>query len=132
MFRGCFFMNFFNRLPLKKYIFSFALSFVVTLLFLSVASIIFSFFPPSEWVLGAFSDYSYLASAFITAFLCARHTPSHGFLTGITSAAVYVSFLLVLGFIFFKSTASLHELGRIFLFSSLCGGVGGILGINCK
>ena len=125
-------MNFISNLPIKKYIVSFALAFLITLLILSAASIIFSFFPPPEWVFGIFSNYSYLLSGFTAAFFCARKSSKRGFVTGIYASVLYIAILIMLGGIIFKSDISAIPLIRIFSLSALCGGVGGILGINCR
>ena len=124
-------MSFISNLPIKKYITSFALAFLITLLILSVLSIIFSFFPPPEWVL-AISDYSYLLSGFIAAFFCAKKSSRRGFLTGILASLLYIATLIILGGLIFKSDISAIPLIRIFGVSALCGGAGGILGINCR
>ncbi len=124
-------MNFISNLPIKKYIVSFALAFLITLLILSVASIVFSFLPPPDWVFAIF-DHCYLLSGFMAAFFCAKYSAKRGFVTGLFSSLLYIAVLIMLGGIIFKSDISAIPLARVFGLSALCGGVGGILGINCR
>jgi len=124
-------MNFISNLSIKKYIVSFALAFLITLLILSAASIIFSFLPPPDWVFGVL-DYSYLLSGFMAAFFCARASSKRGFVTGIFASFFYIAILIMLGGIVFKSNIAAIPLVKIFSLSALFGGIGGILGVNCK
>lgn len=125
-------MNFLSMLPLKKYVFSFILSLLITLAVLAAASIIFSFLPPPQWLLAAVHDYTWLLSAFLAAFFCAGASSGRGFLTGIISADVYIALLIVLGGLVFKNSIESLSLIKIFALASISGAVGGILGINCK
>ncbi|MBQ3023534.1 MAG: TIGR04086 family membrane protein [Clostridia bacterium] len=125
-------MNFISNFNVKKYIVSFLLAFLITLLILSVSSIIFSFFPPSKWVLNLFSDYAYLLSGFIASFLCARASSRRGFITGALASFFYIGILVLLGFLIFNSNIFTLRLTKVFGLSVLCGGIGGILGINSK
>lgn len=125
-------MNLISNLPLKKYIISFILAFIVTLSVLAAASIIFSFLPPPAWLLAAIHDYASLLSAFAAAFFCAKASQGRGFITGIIASDVYIALLLMLGGLLFKSIAPTPSLIKIFALGSVTGAIGGILGINCK
>lgn len=125
-------MNFISNLPVRKYIFSFLLAFIITLLILSAASVIFSFLPPADWVLAIFSEYGYLISGFIASFFCARASSRRGFFTGALAAVFYIAILYMLGVAIFKAPLTTTKLARVFGLSALCGGLGGILGINSK
>lgn len=125
-------MNFISNVSFKKYIVSFLLAFIITLLIFSVASVVFSFIPPSRWVLRIFSEYGYLISGFIASFLCARASSRRGLLTGALAAVFYIAVLYMLGAAIFKAPLITTKLARVFGLSALCGGLGGILGINSK
>lgn len=125
-------MNFISNLPVRKYVVSFLLAFIITLLILSVASIVFSFLPPADWVLRIFSEYGYLISGFIASFFCARASSRRGFFTGALAAVFYIAILYMLGAAIFKAPLITTKLARVFGLSALCGGFGGILGINSK
>lgn len=125
-------MNFISNMSFKKYIVSFLLAFIITLLIFSVASVIFSFVPPSLWVLEIFSEYGYLVSGFIASFFCARASSRRGFITGALAAVFYIAILYMLGAAIFKAPLITTKLARVFGLSALCGGLGGILGINSK
>lgn len=125
-------MNFISNLPIKKYVVSFLLAFIITILILSVASVVFSFLPPPDWVLNLLTKYGYLLSGFIASFFCARASARRGFFTGSLAAVFYIAFLYMLGAAIFKSPLITTKLTRVFGLSALCGGLGGILGINSK
>ena len=125
-------MNFISNVSFKKYIVSFLLAFIITLLIFSVASVVFSFVPPAKWVLEIFSEYGYLISGFIASFFCARASSRRGFFTGALAAVFYIAVLYMLGSAIFKAPLITTKLARVFGLSALCGGLGGILGINSK
>lgn len=125
-------MNLISNLPLKKYIISFILAFIITLAALAAASIAFTFLPPPAWLVEGLHDYAFLISGFAAAFLCARASSGRGFITGIISADIYIALLVILGGLVFKNSAPALSVIRIFTLGSVCGAVGGILGINCK
>ena len=125
-------MNLISNQALRKYVVSFLLAFIITLLIFSIASVIFSFIPPKDWVLGIFSEYGYLISGFIASFFCARASSRRGFLTGAFAAVFYIAVLYMLGAAIFKAPLITTKLARVFGLSALCGGLGGILGINSK
>ncbi len=125
-------MKFFSALPLRKYILSYIISLIITLVVLAIASIVFSFVPPYEWLIDALHDYIFVLSAFPAAFLCARTSSGKGFLTGIIAADIYILMLIILGGLIFKNAVDLNSLLKIFLLGSLSGAIGGIWGINSK
>ena len=118
--------------PLKKYIFSFALAFAATLFLQAVLSLVFAFFPPGEKLFSVLCSAFPYFSAFLAAFLCAYRHGKRGFLTGMVSADLYILFLRFCGVLFFKNTLSAAEILSSLAISSLCGIVGGIIGINSK
>ena len=125
-------MNFISNLPFKKYIVSFLLAFIITLLVFSLLSVIFAFFPPSDYILNICTKYGYLLSGFVASFFCARASSRRGFLTGAVTAVIYIAILYMLGGAIFKAPVFTAKLMRVFGLSALCGGLGGILGINSK
>ena len=125
-------MNIISNFKLKKYVVSFSLAFIITLLVLSVAGIIFSLFPIPDVILGFFCDYSWIFSGFIASFLCARKSSRRGFINGAISCIIYIGLLLLIGFFVFGNNIFSVNLLRIFGLSALVGGIGGILGINSK
>lgn len=125
-------MNLVSNIPLKKYIIAFILAFMITLVVLAAASIVFSFLPPPTWILNAVHDYSFLLSSFAAAFLCAKASSGRGFITGIIASDFYIGLLLALGGLIFKNTVSPISLIKIFSLGSIIGVIGGVLGINSK
>lgn len=119
-------------LPLKKYIFAFALAFLLTIVLQALLSILFSFVPPHEKVFSILSNASGYFSAMLASFFCARLCGKRGFLTGLVSADIYMALILFAGIILLKNTYGLSDIVRIFSLSSLCGIFGGIIGINFK
>ena len=125
-------MNFLFNIPLKKYAVSFIISLCLTLVLLSALSIIFSFLAPPSWLLDSFHNYIFIFSAFIAAFLCAKASSGRGFLTGIIASNLYILLLIALGGLVFKNSLESLSFVKIFIPGTICGAVGGILGINCK
>lgn len=124
--------SFLSSFEIKKYAVSFLIAFVITAVSVALLSIIFAFLPPPLWLVTGIHNYCAYFSVFIAAFFSARKSRGRGFLTGIIAAVIYMAILLALGGLFFKNTVSLPLLTRIFSLCSLCGAIGGILGINCK
>lgn len=125
-------MKNFSALPLRKYALSYIISLIITLTALAIASIVFSFIPPYEWLIDALHDYAFALSAFPAAFLCARKSSGRGFLTGIIAADIYILLLIILGGLIFKNAVNPNSLLETFLLGSLSGAIGGIWGINSK
>lgn len=117
---------------LKKYIISFIGAFLITVILQAVLSVAFAFFPPSGKVFEILNAASSYFSAFICAVFCARTCGKKGFLTGAAASDVYMAVLIFFGVLIFKNCYDLSSLLKIFSISSLCGAVGGIIGINCK
>lgn len=122
----------FSSFEIKKYAVSFLVSFVITLILLVVLSVIFSFLPPPPALLRGINNCCAFFSSSLAAFFSARHGKGRGFVTGIFSSVIYMAILMGIGGVVFKTTVSFPVLIRIFTLTSLCGAVGGILGINCK
>ena len=126
-------MKFFiSSIPLKKYIFSFVLSFIITTMLLAVTGFIFSRTTPSSGVISAVSRYSYCMSAFITAILCTYGESNHGLIKGIISSAIYVFLLFLCGVLLFKEPFNVSSLIKAIPLATFFGGIGGIFGINLK
>ena len=126
------FSSVFKSFPMKKHIVSYIISFILTLILLSLFSVVFAFFPPSERVLSAICDYCGIFSAFIAALLCSRKCNSCGYLIGIISACIYTCILVGAGCILWGGGTLPDNLATYFLLSGAFGAVGGIIGINLK
>ena len=125
-------MSFLSLNSLKKYIVSVLISILATFVILALTSVVFSFFPPALWLMRAVTDYSYIFPVFISAFLSARASSGKGLLTGIVAALLCLVFISVTGKIFFNSANVFVSFFKILPIGVICGGLGGILGINSK
>ncbi len=125
-------MNIFSLHFLKKYILSVLVSFLITLVFLGIVSLIFSFFPPAGWLLNAFCRYSIFLTAFLSAFFSARASSGQGLMTGIIASLLCLLVTALVGILVFKSGNFPNLFFRNLPIGVLCGGAGGILGINSK
>lgn len=125
-------MNIFSLHSLKKYILSILVSFLVTFVFLGVVSLIFSFFPPVGWLLNIFCHYSIFLTVLLSAFLSAKASSGQGLMTGITAALLCLLTAALIGFLIFKSGNFPNLFFRNLPIGVLCGGAGGILGVNSK
>lgn len=125
-------MNIFSFHFIKKYILSVLVSFLVTFVFLGVVSLIFSFFPPAMWLLNIFCRYSIFLTVLLSAFLSARASSGQGLMTGITAALLCLLTAALIGCLIFKSGNFPYSLLHNLPIGILCGGAGGILGINSK
>lgn len=122
----------FKSIPMKKYVVSYIVVFLVTTVILSALSVIFSFFPPSEAILDLTYEYCGIFSALLAAILCARKCSSHGYLVGAVSACMYTCILMLAGCIAKCNIAIPDDFLIKCLLSAISGIVGGIIGINCK
>ncbi len=125
-------MNIFSIHSFKKYILSVLISFLVTLVFLGVVSLIFSFFPPAGWLLNAFCRYSIFLTALLCAFFSARASSGQGLMTGVIASLLCLFAAALVGFFIFKSGNFPNLFFRNLPIGVLCGGAGGVLGINSK
>ncbi len=125
-------MNIFSLHSLKSYILFVLISFLVTFVFLGVVSLIFSFFPPAKWLLNAFCRYSIFLTVLICAFLSARASSGQGLITGIVASLICLLTAALIGILVFKSGNFPNLFFRNLPIGVLCGGAGGILGINSK
>ena len=126
------FSSFFESVPMKKYIVSYIIAFLLTVVILSLLSVVFMFFPPSEAVLSAISGYCGIFSAFIAALLCSRKTASRGYLAGMFSACIYTCILIGLGCLLWGEGALPQGVISYLIIASVAGAAGGIVGINLK
>lgn len=126
-------MNFvFSSIPHKKYIRAFFLAFMITVILQAVLSVIFSFLPPNDKILGMLcTTFPYFA-AFLAAFFCGYSSEKSGGITGLIAADIFIMLLFFAGLLFFKSAFSFDALLKSVSAASLCGICGGIIGINCK
>ena len=125
-------MNIFSLHSLKRYILFVLISFLVTFVFLGVVSLFFSFFPPAKWLLNAFCRYSIFLTVLICAFLSARASSGQGLITGIVASLICLLTAALIGILVFKSGNFPNLFFRNLPIGVLCGGAGGILGINSK
>ena len=126
-------MNYiFSSIPFKKYILSFFLAFVITVILQALLSIAFSFFPPDDKIFGIICTASPYISAFLAAFFSGYSGEKSGAVTGLIASDIFMLILFFSGIIFFKSQFSFHIMLKTLSVSSLCGICGGIIGINCK
>lgn len=126
------FSSFFEFVPMKKYIVSYIIAFLLTVVILSLLSVAFMFFPPSETVLSAVCNYSGIFSAFIAALLCSRKTASRGYLSGMLSACVYTCILMGVGCLLWGKGTLPQGVVSYLIIASVAGAAGGIVGINLK
>lgn len=70
------------------------------------------------------------AASFLSGYICARITKSNGLVTGVAAGIILFIIITVAG-IFSGSSLSYISLVK-FILSSLCGGIGGIKGVNRK
>ena len=126
------FSSFLKSVPMKKYIVSYIIAFLSTVVIISVLSVVFMFFPPSEAVLSAVSGYCGIFSAFIAALLCSRKTTSRGYLVGMLSGGVYTCILVGLGCLLWGKGALPQGMVSYLIIASVSGAAGGIVGINLK
>lgn len=121
-----------GNISLRRYIFSFIAAFCITLVICAVTSIIFAFFSPPDRLYSIFIKYFCYFSASAAAFLSAMGTQKNGMITGILCADIYMLVLILAGAIIFKTGFPLSSALKIFGFTSVFGGIAGILGINFK
>ena len=126
------FSSFVKSVPMKKYIVSYIIAFLLTVVVLSVFSVVFMFCPPSHTVLSAISDYCGIFSAFIAALLCSRKTTSRGYLVGMISGGVYTCILMGVGCLLWGKGALPQGMVSHLIIASVAGAAGGITGINLK
>lgn len=126
------FSSFLKSVPMKKYIVSYIIAFLFTVVVLSVLSVAFMFCPPSEAVLSAIGNYSGIFSAFIAALLCSRKTTSRGYLVGMISGCIYTCILIGIGCLLWGKGALPHAMASHLMLASIAGAAGGITGINLK
>lgn len=125
-------MNIFSVHSFKRYILSVLISFLATLVFLGIVSLIFSFFPPAKWLLNVFCRYSIFLTVLLCAFLSARASSGQGMITGIIASLLCLVSTALIGILIFKSGNFINLFFRNLPIGVLCGGAGGILGINSK
>ncbi len=118
--------------PLKRFLFSIILAFLITMVLSGVLAVIFSFFHPPEGIFSFICRFIGFLSSFIAAFLCARSIEKNGLFTGIISAGLYMLILFICGIIFMGNSFSVHALMKLLGIASVCGALGGVMGINIK
>lgn len=117
---------------LRRYIVSFLAAFLITAVLYAILSVIFVFFSPSDQVYNFLIRYSGYFSASLAAFLSAVRTHKNGLITGIVCADVYMFIVIISGMILLKNSFPADSALKIFGFTSVFGGIAGILGINFK
>ena len=126
------FSSFLKFVPMKKYIISYIIAFLFTVVVLSVLSVAFMFYPPSETVLSGVGKYSGIFSAFIAALLCSRKTTSRGYLVGLISGCIYTCILIGIGCLLWGKGALPQGMVSHLIIAAVAGAAGGITGINLK
>lgn len=121
-----------ENLSLKRYILSFLIAFLITVVLCAISGVLFSFFSPPDWLYNSFVRYFCYVSASIAAFLCVMGAQKNGLIKGIVCADIYMLMLILAGMMFFKSAFPTDSALRIFGITSVLGGIAGILGINIK
>lgn len=122
----------FGNLSLKRYILSFLIAFLITVVLCAITGILFSFFSPPEWLYNSFIRCFCYVSASIASFLSVMGAQKNGLITGIISADIYMLILIFLGGIFLDNAFPVSSALKIFGFTSVFGGISGVLGINFK
>lgn len=126
------FSSFFKSVPMKKYIVSYIIAFLFTVVVLSALSVVFAFYPPSQAVLSAVCDYCGIFSAFVAALLCSHKSTSRGYLVGMISACIYTCILMGIGCLLWGRGALPQGMASYLIIASIAGAAGGITGINLK
>lgn len=116
----------------KKFLFSFILAFLITLVLTGLLAIIFSLSHPSDTTLNFICHSISFLSSFIVAFLCAGSIGKNGLFTGAVSSCLYMAILTMCGIAFLGNPFDLQSFIKVIGISSLCGALGGIVGINLK
>ena len=124
--------SFLKSVPMKKYIVSYIIAFLFTVVVLSALSVVFMFYPPSQAVLSGVCDYCGIFSAFVAALLCSRKTTSRGYLVGMISGSVYTCILMGVGCLLWGKGALPQGMASYLIIASIAGAAGGITGINLK
>ena len=125
-------MNLFSLHALKKYILSVLFSLLVTMVLFGIISVVFTFFSPAPWLVKSISDYSIFFTVFLCSFLSARTSRGQGLLTGIISALFCLFIIGLTGSVFSGNVLFSFAFLKILPLTLVCGGIGGILGINCR
>lgn len=71
-------------------------------------------------------------SVFASGFFVSRSRPRSGWLSGLIAAAVYVLFILIIGFFVFDGISVGADTLKMLLVSAVSGVAGGIFGVNFK
>ena len=122
----------FDSLHMKRHIISYVGAFLLTLTVQGILGILFSLLHPPVFVINIACRYMYCFSALIAAILCTYGAHSRGLVKGMVSADIYTAILLLCGMIFFGNACSTHTFIKILAVSSLCGALGGVIGINIR
>ena len=121
-----------ENFSLKRYILSFLMAFLATVVLCAIIGVLFSLFNPPDFLYAFFTHYFCYVSVSLAAFFCAIGTQKNGLITGIICADIYMLVLIALGMIFFKSSFPIDSVLKIFGITSVFGGLSGILGVNFK
>ena len=122
----------FENFSFKRYILSFLIAFLLTVVLCAIAGVLFSLFSPPDFLYNFFTHYFCYISASLAAFLSAIRAQKNGLITGIICADIYMLALILLGIMFFNSSFPADTALKIFGVTSVLGGISGILGINFK
>ncbi len=120
----------FSGALLKRYIISFFIALLVSVLISAICGMLFSFTNPSPNVISVIKNGISFLPIFIAAFLCAKSTGKNGLLTGIICGNILMLIIIVTGMLVLKNSFPAAAVLKIFSISTALGAAGGILGIN--
>lgn len=103
----------------------------VILIVLFCFSVILSKVNASNIVLNIAATVSLCIGGYVGGYICARKGRKNGLIRGAICGIVIFSVVMLSGVLFAKAVLSLSAGGKLIL-TMLCGGVGGIIGVNTK
>lgn len=126
-------MNFsFRQFTFKRHIFSFILSFLITIVIAGILGLIFSAFSPPLWLINVFNAGIFYFSAALAGFFCTLGSEKNGFITGALCADIYGLILMLTGMMFFKTVFEFSIFLKVMGITTILGAITGVIGINFK
>lgn len=98
---------------------------------LMIFSLLITRIDVSDNVVTVLSCISLCVGAYCSGLICSKRKRKNGLLLGIFCGAVMFLLLMIFGAIFAKAAISLHFTSKL-LMTLICGGLGGIIGVNSR
>ena len=117
---------------IKKYLKGYLIAFLITIIVISVISVVLTYVDVSDRIIEKAEQAAKYFSAMLAGFLCARGGRKRGYLTGGTAALIYMTLLCAAGLCIFGNKSANPYIIKQLVTGTLCGALGGIMGINCK